>query len=113
MKSSPRVRTSDNRGRRLLTGGPDVRDSEARSNDTSHGWKPSVMLFGGLITNMTQAPFPLTIGTQSRSAKFLTMKTLVRKNQKNDGWTGCRCLDRAVLVQRGWGGGGGATAVGG
>ena len=28
---------------------------------------------------MTQPLFPSTIGTESRSAKFLTIKTLVRK----------------------------------
>ena len=31
---------------------------------------------------MTQPLFPSTTGTQSRSAKFLTMKTVVRKTQK-------------------------------
>ena len=36
---------------------------------------------------MTQPLFPSTIGTQSRSAKFLTMKTVVRKPHKNDGLT--------------------------
>ena len=36
---------------------------------------------------MTQPLFPSTIGTQSRSAKFLTRKTVVRKTQKNDGQT--------------------------
>ena len=30
-------RTTDNSGRRLLTGGPDVRDSQAGSNDIRHG----------------------------------------------------------------------------
>ena len=34
---------------------------------------------------MTQPLFPSKIGTQSRSAKFLTMKTVVRKPQKNEG----------------------------
>ena len=36
---------------------------------------------------MTQPLFPSTIGTQSHSPKFLTMKTVVRKPQKNDGQT--------------------------
>ena len=36
---------------------------------------------------MTQPLFPSTIGTQSRSARFLTMKTVVRKLQKNDSQT--------------------------
>ena len=36
---------------------------------------------------MTQPLFPSTIGTQSHSAKFLTMKTVVRKPQENDGQT--------------------------
>ena len=54
---------------------------------------------------MTQPLFPSTIGTQPRSAKFLTMKTVVRKNQKNKGQTGSRCLDKGVLAP-GRGGGG-------
>ena len=33
------------------------------------------------------APLSPTIGTQSCSAKFLTMKTVVRKPKKNDGQT--------------------------
>ena len=33
----PMSRTTDNSGRRVLTGGPDVRDSQATSNDISHG----------------------------------------------------------------------------
>ena len=36
---------------------------------------------------MTQPLFPSTIGTQSRSAKFLTMKTVARKPQTNDSLT--------------------------
>ena len=36
---------------------------------------------------MTQPLFPSTIGAQSQSAKFLTMKTVVRKTQKNDSQT--------------------------
>ena len=36
---------------------------------------------------MPQPLFPSTIGTQSRSAKFLTMKTVVRKTQENDSHT--------------------------
>ena len=50
--------------------------------------------------------FPSTVGTQSCSAKFLTMTTVVRKSQKNDGQTGSWCLDKAVLAQDGGGGGG-------
>ena len=51
------------------------------------------------------SPFPLLwgqhvqihpIGTQSRSAELLTMKTVVRKNQKNDGQNGSQCLDKAA-----------------
>ena len=49
--------------------------------------------------------FPSTIGTQSRSAKFLTMKTVVRKTPKNHGQTRSWCSDKAVLAQ----GGGGYT----
>ena len=30
-------RMTDESGRRMLTGGPDVRDSQARGNDISHG----------------------------------------------------------------------------
>ena len=56
---------------------------------------------------MTQPLFPSTIGTQSRSAKFLTMETLVRKNQENNGQTMSRYLDKAVHAQGGRGGGGG------
>ena len=37
---------------------------------------------------MTQPLFPSTISTQPRSAKFLTMKTVVAKTQKNDSKTG-------------------------
>ena len=49
---------------------------------------------------MAQPLFPSTIGTQSRSVSD-------HKNcgQKNDGQTGARCLDKAVLPQ-GRGGGG-------
>ena len=36
---------------------------------------------------MTQPRFPSTIGTQSSSAKILTMLNVVRKPQKNDGLT--------------------------
>jgi hypothetical protein len=52
---------------------------------------------------MTQPLFPSTIGTQSRSAKFLTMKTVVRKTQKYDGQIGSWCLGKAVLAQVGEG----------
>ena len=41
--------------------------------------------------------------------KFLTMKTVVRKPQKNDGQTGSWCLDKAVLAQGAVGGGGAPT----
>ena len=44
---------------------------------------------------MAQPLFPRTIGTQSRSVKFLTVKTVVRKT------TVTRCLDKAVLQQGG------------
>ena len=47
---------------------------------------------------MTQPLFPSTISTQSRSAKHKTC------GQKNDGHTGSRCLDKAVLAQGGGGG---------
>ena len=53
---------------------------------------------------MTKPPFPSTIGKQSRSAKFLTMKTAVRKSQENNGQTGSWCLDKAVLARGGGGG---------
>ena len=33
-----------------------------------------------------------TIGTQSRSANFLTIKTVVRKNHENSGQAGSPCL---------------------
>ena len=49
------------------------------------------------------ALFPSTIGTQPRSAKFLTTKSVVRKNQRTDGQTGSRCLDKAMLAQGGGG----------
>ena len=48
---------------------------------------------------MTQPLFPCTIGTKSRSAKFLTIKIVVR-----NGHTGSRCLHKAVLPQKGGGG---------
>ena len=57
---------------------------------------------------MKQPLFPSTIGTQSRFAYplgyFLTVKAAVRKFGKSDGQTGSRCLDKAVLAQRGVGG---------
>ena len=52
---------------------------------------------------MTQPLFPSTIGTPSRFAKFLIIKTVVRKFGKSDGQTGSPCLDKAVLVQGGGG----------
>ena len=52
---------------------------------------------------MTQPLFPSTIGTQSRFANFLTVKAVVRKFGKSDSQTGSRCLDKAVLAQRGGG----------
>ena len=52
---------------------------------------------------MKQPLFPSTIGTQSRFAYFLTAKAVVRKFGKSDGQTGSRCLDKAVLAQRGGG----------
>ena len=48
---------------------------------------------------MTQPLFPSTIGTQSRFAYFLTMKTVVRKFGESDGQTGSWCLDKAVPAQ--------------
>ena len=48
---------------------------------------------------MTQPLFPATIGTQSLSAEFLTIKTMVKKFGKSDGQTGLRCLDKALLAQ--------------
>ena len=45
---------------------------------------------------MTQPLFPSTIGTQSRSVKFLTIKN---RCQTNDGQTGSQCFDKAVLEQ--------------
>ena len=53
---------------------------------------------------MTQPLFPSTIGTQSRFAQFLTIKTVIRKFGKSDGQTGFRCLDKAALAQGGGGG---------
>ena len=47
---------------------------------------------------MTQPLFPSTINTQSRHAKFLTIKTAVRKIQKNNRQTGFPCLDKALLA---------------
>ena len=40
---------------------------------------------------MTQPLFPSTIGTQSPSTKSLTMKTVVRKPQKNEAQTHVLC----------------------
>ena len=51
---------------------------------------------------MTQPLFPSTIGTQSCFSYFLTVKAVVRKFGKSDGQTS---LDKAVLAQRGGGGG--------
>ena len=48
---------------------------------------------------MAQPLFPSTIGTQSRSVKLLTIKTVVRKRTVTRSW----CLDKAVLVQKGRG----------
>ena len=50
---------------------------------------------------MTQPFFPCTIGAQSRSNEFLTIKTVVRKTHQNNGHTGSSCLDKAVLAQGG------------
>ena len=52
---------------------------------------------------MTRPLFPSTIGTQSRFAEFLTIKTVVRKFGKSDGQSGFRCFDRTVLAQGGGG----------
>ena len=68
-----------------------------------------------VITSMTQPLFPSAIGTQSRVAKILTIKPVVRKLGKSDGQTGSWCLEKAVLAQ-GEGGGGvpnGCRAFGG
>ena len=48
---------------------------------------------------MIQLPFPSTIEAQPRNVTFLTIKTVVRKIQKNDGQTGScvwtrQCLDK-------------------
>ena len=56
-------------------------------------------------TSMTQPLFPCTIGTQSRFAWFLTIKTVVRKFGKSDGQTGSRCSDKARQCLQGGGGG--------
>ena len=56
---------------------------------------------GGHIPNMTQPLFTSTVGTQSRSAKVSGHKNC---GQKNDGQTGSRCVDKAVLLQGGGGG---------
>ena len=53
---------------------------------------------------MKQPLFPSTIGTQSRFAYFLTIKAVVKKFGKSDGQTWSRCLDKAVLAQKGGGG---------
>ena len=42
---------------------------------------------------MPQPLLPSTIGTQSHSVKFLTIKTVVKKSTRS--W----CLDKAVLPQ--------------
>ena len=48
---------------------------------------------------MIQLPFPFTIEAQPRNVTFLTIKTVVRKIQKNNGQTGScawtrHCLDK-------------------
>ena len=53
---------------------------------------------------MSQPLFPSTPSTQSPNVEFLTIITMVRKNQKNDGHTGSSCLDKPVLAQGGGGG---------
>ena len=55
---------------------------------------------------MTQPLFPSTIGTQSCFAKFLTIKTVVRKFGKSDGQTGPGALTRQCLRKGGRGEGG-------
>ena len=52
---------------------------------------------------MKEPLFPSTIGTQSRFAYFLTIKTVIRKFGKIDGQTGSRRLDKVVLAQGGGG----------
>ena len=51
-----------------------------------------------LITSMTGPLFPSRIGTQSRFARFLSIKTVARKFAKGDRQTVCQCLDKAVLA---------------
>ena len=47
---------------------------------------------------MSQPLFPSTLSTQSPNAEFLTIKTMVRKAQKNDGHTGSSRLDKPLLA---------------
>ena len=57
-----------------------------------------------LWRSMIQLPLPSTPEAQPRNVTFLTMKTVVRKIQKNRRSDGLMCLDKAVLGQRGGGG---------
>ena len=50
---------------------------------------------------MIQPPFPSTIGAQPRHVTFLTTKTVVRKNQENDGQTGLRAWTSQCLRNAG------------
>ena len=57
---------------------------------------------------MIQPPFPSTIKAQTRNVRFLTIKTVVTKIQKNDGQTGSsawtrQCFDKGVGGGGGWG----------
>ena len=51
---------------------------------------------------MIQLPFPYTIKAQPRNVTFLTIKTEVRKNQKNDGHTGSCAWTRQCLALEQW-----------
>ena len=52
---------------------------------------------------MTRPPFPSTTEAQPRNVTFLTMKTVVRKIQKNDGQTGSCAWTRQCFDQGGGG----------
>ena len=51
---------------------------------------------------MTRLPFPSAIEAQPRNVTFLTMKTVVRKIQKNDGQT-CSCAWTRQCLDKGGG----------
>ena len=60
---------------------------------------------------MIQLPFPSTNEAQPCNATCLTMQSVVRQIQKNDGQTGSSAWTRQCLDKRG--GGGGAQGLGG